>query len=291
MLNKHLVHLTTGNLLKKAQNSAVDRLMHLRGENVFRSRPSGYTKSCDDNLIHTVSKEDFWSDLSDGSGNELEDGLIKPAKFCAAYSSSALCVNSFGPFRHSPENLWLVGRNGFESVRFEYKCPTGLLGTPPNLDFWSQGNGIVIGVESKFLEVLSLKTAKFSKAYDRATGAADAGWQDAFLLLKSEPTCFSHLDAAQLIKHYLGLLNRFGDQAEQLFLMYVFWEPSNANQISEYRTHREEVYRFSNMVAGGKVNFLAVSYQELWDRWEREVRWSGISVHVAALQDRYLFSV
>jgi hypothetical protein len=53
----------------------------------------GYANSIDDNLLPGVSRAQFEADLRKGDGNELA------AKFLAAYSSSALAVNCFAPFK------------------------------------------------------------------------------------------------------------------------------------------------------------------------------------------------
>ena len=61
------------------------------------------------NLIEGVKAEDFAEDLACAAGNELVSQDGKPEKFCAAHSSSALVVNSFGPFRNHPERLSWAG--------------------------------------------------------------------------------------------------------------------------------------------------------------------------------------
>jgi Restriction Endonuclease associating with ARP len=151
-------------LKKRLEEVASKRLEDAKGRDVFRSAPAGYTLKPEDNLIQGLTRDDFWCDLESGDGSELKDTKRGPAKFCAAYSSSALAVNSFGPFRRHPERLELLGFS-FEEAQFERKCPTGLGGNAPNLDFLARGKEIVVGVESKFLEPLSGEVAGFVNSY------------------------------------------------------------------------------------------------------------------------------
>ncbi len=141
-------------LRARAEAAAAEQLAAIAGSDVFRIKPLTYTRHLQDNLIPGVETSDFWVDLDAGAGNELVDTPQAPAKFCAAFSSSALAVNSFGPFRHCPKNLNLIGLSGFNEAKFEKRLPTGLRGTDPHLDFYAAGPNGVVCVESKFLEIL-----------------------------------------------------------------------------------------------------------------------------------------
>ena len=115
----------------------------------------GYTDSVSDNLLPSVAVADFEADLRQGSGDELT------GKIRAAHSSTALAVNCFAPFRRSPSHLHLCGTEGFTSLHFEKKCPTGLRGTPPNLDVLASRSDRVVAIESKCTEYLSPTAARF----------------------------------------------------------------------------------------------------------------------------------
>ncbi len=96
---------------------------------------------------------------------------------------------------------------------------------------------------------------------------------------------YRHLDAAQLIKHYLGLRKQF--QGQQITLLYIFWEPTNPKANMAFARHRDDVRLFSNAVEGGEVAFQASSYPELWRTWKREAREPWVAEHVAQLRRRY----
>ena len=280
-------------LRKRAEAAVAQRLHSIKGETVFRSEPyRWHTREPVENLVPGVTREDFWDDLKDGNGNELLDSPQAPAKFCAAYSSAALAVNIFGPFRHSPGNLMLAGHVDFSESRFERKCPTPLSGPPPNLDFFAAGPKTLVAVESKFLETIDRPKVSFSPRYETVIQTlAEPGWQDTYRALLDDPSKFTHLDAAQLVKHYLGVRHTFRDCRVTKVLLYLFWEPTNAAHIPEYRKHRQEVELFATGVEGSEIRFLPLSYSEMLQEWSKTSGWGGMLAHIQALRQRYELSI
>jgi hypothetical protein len=279
-------------LRKRAETKATEQLATIRARSIFRDTYHDYTKLPEENLIQGVEKQDFWSDLGAGAGNELIDDSKGPAKFCAAYSSSALAVNAFGPFRNAPWNLEILGYSEFTGTQFEKPLPTGLRGTDPHLDFYAQGHGQIVCIESKFLEPLRPKAAGFADSYEGAIASlAEPCWAEVYEGLKQDPRQFRHLDAAQLVKHYLGMRNTLGLMEKELVLFYVYWEPTNAGELVEFQQHRKEISHLSNAVTNSQLKFVARSYSELWAEWENTSSWGGMARHVERLQQRYKFAV
>jgi restriction endonuclease-like protein len=261
------------------------RLRSLVGPDAMRPDMPNYAMALSNNFVAGALDEDTQSDFSAGDGGELEGD---PPKMCAAHSSSALALNAFRPFRVHPERLSLVGLSGFTQTYFEKKLPTGLLGNPPNLDFVASGPAGVVAVESKFTETLSAKRAKFAASYEGAIARlAGPAWSDLYRSLLGDPSRFKHLDAAQLVKHYLGMRNSLRDAEGRLVLMYVFWEPTNWSDGPAFVQHRRELDEFAECVRDGDVAFLSMSYSSLWDQWEVESDWDRIGEHVTSLRERY----
>lgn len=227
------------------------------------------------------------SDFEEGAGSELLPDGGKPPKFCAAFSSSALVANAFGPFRARPGELRLFGRSGFTDARFEAKCSTGLGGTPPHLDFLARAPDAVLAVESKCLEYLAPKPGKFSDRYEKFVGGLlEQSWQRVYEALKSDPEAFSPLDAAQLVKHYLGLRNTYPGTA--VTLAYVFWEPLGAVRSAEpFASHRDALRRFADATVDSDVTFESSSYPELIEEWPRPDSPEWLLGHAMALRARY----
>lgn len=241
----------------------------------------GYVARPELNLLPEVQLEDFRADLAQGSGDELA------GKFLAAHSSSALAVNTFGPWRSNPQSLQLLGQTGFTALQFERKCPTGLPGIPPNLDLVLESPGAVIGVESKFLEILEPKAPKFNDSYTPENlPQLEPCWADLMAALRIGPK--QYLDAAQLVRHYLGLRKRPEFKGRKIYLLYLFWEPVNWREFPEYRQHRTELAAFQAQVRDSDVTFIWRSYPELWNQWQQlRLR----PTHVQALQQRYLLKI
>ena len=241
----------------------------------------GYVVSLADNLVDGVDDQDFRDDLSGGAGKELE------GKFRAPHSSSALAVNSFAPFRRKLNAFRMPNLPAAGSIAFEVKCPNGLArAQPPNLDVLVTSKDVIVGVESKLLEYFSPHRAAFSARYrtELPDHLRDGPWFAEMLRLSEDPQSYRHLDAAQLVKHALGLAHTFRENSTRL--LYVFWEPGDADQIPECRRHRQELQDFADRVSGGTPQFSYLSYPELWDNWSTaETDW--VQAHASALQRRY----
>lgn len=235
----------------------------------------GYVRSVDTNLLGGLTGG-IRADFAAGAGHELE------AKMRAPHSSSALAVNVFAPWRAAPQGLELAGASGFTELHFEKVCPTGLRGTSPHLDVVASNASHVIAVESKCLEYLTPKAPAFADAY---AGIDDARSRSRWFKHVAGPaSAFRHLDAAQLVKHYLGLAREY--EGRSVTLLYLYWEPSNWRDVSECVEHRAELQRFAYSVSGDPVRFASLSYPELWDIWA-----GATADHVAALRRRYAISV
>ena len=304
----------TTSLLDRARRAAADQLKALKPADVFRSDRPLYVREPADNLIPGITLADVEQELRRGDGNELDDitfksGLTRPAKFCASYSSSALAVNTFAPFKAHPRALTLAGIGGFtQPPLFEGKCPNGLLeakGEPsrsPNLDLLAFAGDTVVAVESKFLEPLSKKKQELSPKYlapfqgkDGTGPVAEPEWSEMYhrvsrmAVYPKEDLPYTHLDAAQLLKHYLGLKVSYPTQTR--VLIYLYWEPTNAGGIDACRRHRDEVQDFTRRVAGCDTQFISMSYPDLWHEWETTSTWPGMPEHLARQRARYRFPI
>jgi hypothetical protein len=243
---------------------------------------SGYADNWSNNLLPGTDPTWFETELNEGDGRELVQ------KFKAAHSSSALVINTFARFKSECSLLAIANWAGCETFRFEAKCSAGIRDRhPPNLDLLAQSPTVVLGIESKCTEHLRRRTPKFSPAYDdqikdsRRTSA----WFHLMTKLKVDPTRYCYLDAAQLIKHAFGLAYCFPNNDPML--LYLYWEPRNANTFPEFQFHREEVARFANDIEGSSPSFKAISYQDLWDEWRLLASPAWLSEHLTALRARY----
>src|SRR5262245_2381960 len=78
----------------------------------------GYTVDLEDNLLHGLTRKDLEREFGAAAGQEL-DGKMR-----APWSSSALAVNAFWPWKSSSSQLSIAGMTGFSpDVRLEAQCP------------------------------------------------------------------------------------------------------------------------------------------------------------------------
>ena len=73
-------------------------------------------------------------------------------------------------------------------------------------------------------------------------------------------------------------------------LLYLFWEPLNADSFSVFAEHRRWIAEFSEVVQGSEVEFQSQSYPELWRLWSSGPSPVG-SEHLRQLKERYLVNL
>jgi len=273
---------------KQAEEAVRDHLHGLIGTEPFLVS-SGYPAHFRDwkkGLLDGLRPDLIEPHFRKGSGGELSRTI---PKLSAAYSSSALCVNAFGPARENPGWLEFESYTGFTEFAFEGKLPTGLGGSPPNLDFVARSPDQVLAVESKFLETLTPVIPEFAPVYDAAfQNCGCPRLLEAFTAVRSGSELFAYLDVAQLLKHALGLINLPRREplmtGKDLTLGFVFWEPTNRDELSPYDQLRSELARFSCLMDGGKIEFVPIDYPSLWERWLQAPQTAS---HASRLIGRY----
>lgn len=217
--------------------------------------------------------------LDAAGGNEIDSGKLDSPE-----SSAALAVNAFGWFLERPEDLPLfpplreideiVRRVDIErQMRFPWRG-----GRHPWLDASVETASHLIGIESKRFEPFrDVKSVNLSKAYDRDVwGNGMAPFTVMRDALGSRAITFSHLDAAQLVKHAFGLVTEGRRLRKAPILLYLFAEPHRRGNVEisqeTLKLHRDEIAQFSTSVANAEVRFVACSYLEWLAEWDGAVR-------------------
>ncbi|MBN2565789.1 MAG: hypothetical protein JXB46_08765 [Candidatus Eisenbacteria bacterium] len=274
------------------ERAAAEQLARLAGGSVLRDDHPSYTKTIEDNLIDGVRREDFSDDLMDSDAGALRSIGGTPEEMCAVHSSLALAVNTFAPFRRSPSDLLIPGMGRFACSRFSKKLRTGIGEEAHPLAFYAIGPNDIAAVEVVFGESLRPKRASFSESMAGAVEElAEGPWLAMHDSLVKSPGRFRLLDAATLVRQYLGLKRSLRDEPARKTLLYLFWEPRNWRRVEEYSQHRFETVSFCIGVAGGDIRFEAMSFDELWSHWERESTWPEARSHAASLRARYDFEI
>jgi len=70
-------------------------------------------------------------------------------------------------------------------------------------------------------------------------------------------------------------------------LLYLYWEPRNADDFPDFSRHRAEVERFSRTVEGANPVFASMTYRDLWVHWAAAPLPAWLPDHLAAVRGRY----
>lgn len=208
-------------------------------------------------------------------GNEIASG-----KLASPRSSAALAANAWGLFIDRPHLLpELPGVIGAgwpaRSLTLEALAPFPWRGgRKPCLDVWIETETCIVGIESKRYEPFDCHTpADWSEAYWRPVwGERMGGYMAVRDRVHGSPGSFTHLDAAQLIKHAFGLRTAAHRSSQRAVLFYVFAEPGHwpsgeTVAPAAIALHREEIKRFAEAVSGEEVAFCWCSYADLLQSW------------------------
>lgn len=247
--------------------------------------------------IHDDALEAALRDIARGDGNEMlwtrKAGVLRPPGLHSIFSSCGLALNALGPWRLTTESLPLLGESGFVTMRFEERLRIFARGgRAPNLDVVLFDDERVTAVESKLTEHLTGgQLATFKESYERVVPNAHPSWQSMYRRLKTAPDLFNYVDAAQFVRHYLGVKTQTAPAGvhagKRAMLAYLYWEPTNASELQACRTHTEEVQSFASQVADPDLPFVASSYRELWDSWKEHASPSWLATHLGLLESRY----
>ena len=228
-----------------------------------------YTQKLDDNLFEPLMIK-VRKSLEKADGGELSGN---PCKMQAVHSSSALGVNVFQYWKKINQvpaiaaacRFCNTGNTSSQGINFEAKYPISeKFLRSPNID-------VVINnsPESRF-KVFAIE-CKFSEAYYSRTHSGispkyiklNKAWNDMPNLLKLAKTIspddkkYFYLHSAQLIKHILGLKEKFGKN--KFRLLYLWYDTIGP----ESEIHHKEIDEFTAIIKADNIHFHAMSYQDL----------------------------
>ena len=229
--------------------------------------------------------------LIDGVRHEPLPDSIDRTRLRSPHSAAALTINSFLRWRAATDQLPLAGWTGFDAVQFEVRCPTGLRGTPPHLDLLALRAEVAVAVIVRCIEYLSRRKTAVAPSYDQllATTPGLDAWRRQLERLRREPQQYRHVDPGALIKFALALGRTFPDRPT--VLLYLYWEPLNADRFEEFCRHRNETAELADAVRDARVTFDPQSLDALWQDWAARGAPSWLADHVARLRARYCVSI
>lgn len=225
--------------------------------------------------------------LIDGVSDDQLPVSLDRTRLKSPQSPTALAVNTFLPWQSVPGELPLNGVVGFDAIQFEARCPTGLRGTPPHLDLLALRHDTAVAVTVRCTEYLTGRRSLMADSYDQLLVQTPGlePWRQQLQALRDGPEMFWHVDLGALIKYALALARTFPDRPA--VLLYLFWEPLDADQFDEFERHRQELARLSEAVQAARVRFVAQSFEALWRDWSTRLQPPWLPDHVARLRARY----
>jgi len=265
------------------------------------STVTGYVSELQENLFEPLServKQQFIA----GAGGELNAPDGQSGNMYAVYSSSALCVNLFhrwsrlvgaAPPRSRPPIDPLLRACGLPektATSIDFEAPNIVnprFKVAPHLDVqisFDDGPWKCAGIEAKFCEPYGSKIpGDLMECYLRET-ALWQGWPNirAFAQkLSPKDLIHSHLHAAQLLKHLLGLRKR---NKTSFVLVYLWFDVPGAEAAIR---HRREIKSFAEVLKHDGVAFVSRTYQEVFEILRGEDG-QPKSPYVTYLLERYL---
>lgn len=261
-----------------------------------------------DNIKEKGLRQENINAYNKGGGNEIMEITSRP-KMSALHSSSALVVNLFQYWQDQKDITPLlkalkleIGNNnnkiGGNAIRFEeilqIKYMDGdkkknVRGGKPNIDVVIEFEDKIIAIESKFTEPYidgSNKNSEMQDSYikkeslwkeiphiEKLANAIHAqNYQIENCEIKESIEVLrktKRLDAAQLIKHILGL--RTDDDKEilknkEIILLYLWYDVPNSEEAKE---HQEEIEAFASIAKADGINFRHITYQKVIDNLKK----------------------
>ena len=301
----------------KQQNWAGRKGYNLIGGTIPNKGEKNYLEKLDDNLFQPLTTETL-SQFENGDGNELTDSQSRLAKMKALHSSSAIVVNTFQYWhdkdvypilvacklcsKHpsgvdimyenigsNQEKIFSISRNPLANkIKFEEKFTisddTKTFPFPPNIDIVIDNfsNSKIYAIESKFTEPYRGKPDGVRKAYienDFWNGLSNL--YDLAKEISPNNNKYQYLDAAQLIKHILGLKNKHNKNGFRL--LYLWYDVIG----QDGDKHRKEIEHFEEIVSKDNIKFSHITYQEVIMKLTKEF-YVGNEKYCNYLTERYV---
>lgn len=268
--------------------------------NITLGNDKRYAKTYTENLFKSLDKE-IEEQFKNADGGELNGEECKMAALYSSSALGVNVFQYFyklleqGNKEEANKILYALGVSRdkdieIKSISFEQKLHIGNISTP-NIDIIiTTTNNKVFAIESKFREPYYYTPSNYiqKKYYDNNDiwnklektkeyiDELDEGFieiekdiieretsiEEKEIGVKKIFPSFKRLNAAQLIKHLLGLFNdnkSIKEYKNNIRLIYLYYDvPGNMGE-----EHRKEIKEFSDFIKKDNIKFTAISYQEL----------------------------
>ena len=309
-------------ILSKQQNWARRKGFELMPGTIGSNGEKNYLNDLSQNLFTLLSQETI-SCFEQGNGKEMQESDTTQAKMKAIHSSSVLVVNLFQYWQGkdlypllaacklpTTKTVTKVHENvgsetdsrmvevnkplEYKDMKFEEKFKIFPNTTPANIDVVVRGD-FDFAFESKFTEPYGSKHDGLKAKYVEDASLWDSLPNLYKLATEISPNNnkFRYLDAAQLIKHILGLKKNYDLPAAQgkrelrvkhnFYLVYLWYDVLGRDGF----LHQEEINQFASIAEKDNIHFKAITYQEVIANLS-ESFYEGNEAYCDYLTERYL---
>ena len=314
----------------KQQNWAKRKGIELMPGTIGSDGKKMYVNNLDQNLFEPLT-EDNIAGFEQGKGKELQGNGKERPKMQAVYSSSAIVVNLF-QYWQKKEDLYpllracklpVASRVGteyknigsktdstivetskplsFDAITFEEQFKIFPNRNPANIDAVIHGD-YIFAIESKFREPYSGKHDGLKLRYKEDASL----WENLPNLYELAKEIspynnkFRYLDAAQLLKHILGLKKKYGTPYSTMktssgralkvatkpydfYLVYLWYDVLGEDGFR----HREEIEQFAQFAKDDGIRFKHITYQKVIANLLKNF-YQGNEAYCNYLTERYL---
>lgn len=223
-----------------------------------------------------------------GPGGELSATSAGNIAFCSAESSALMAVNFLAPFGSRGGFLGLpAGVLSFErELRVDgVRAPIG-----PTLDAVLDTPAGSVTIEAKVCEPWRGPPKRtISPQYDQPAAALSSGVRAAVESVRTGSSDYRCLDAAQLLKHLLGISSavRAGRLREPADLILLYWRPANSGaHAGMFDRLKAEISDFADRVSDQPIRVRGISTCRLLAAWVTDSQ-EWLREHATNLSQRY----
>lgn len=227
--------------------------------------------------------------LASGAGEELSGEERGQAPFLAPWSSALMAVNFLAPFGSRDGLFDAVGAR----LTFEHELRvTGVRSrVGPTTDAVLHGAAGTIVIEAKVAEPWRGEPERnISGQYDEPATRVSPGALGVVDAIRKGSLGYMHLDAAQLVKHLLGIHSALedGTLTEPTRLVLLYWCPSDTGRHTEsFERLEDEFIDFAGRLEDQPVTMTATSTSAMLHTWSGASQPAWLRQHAAQLRFRY----
>ena len=138
-----------------------------------------------------------------------------------------------------------------------------------NLDFCLSNDKAIIGIVSKFTEMLKSKSPNHENDLQKYINRKELEYLpngfDKLIEYYINLNEKLFLDISQLIELSIGLLKNMNNR--QARLLYIYWAPLNYHKIEIYEKHFSEIESFKSKISNF-LSFRSISYDKFWSFYQ-----------------------